>query len=175
LDDGAVITVKKILKSHVLQTGESASILMERIVLSQPSKWLLPFLEAFQDRENLYLVTEFMSGGSLEDLSARPDYQHGEGDDRKLPEEDVKFYMAELLLALEELHGMGFVHRDVKPGNVLINSSGHARLADFGCVTRLSPDETVPLNPFTHSWLVSMYYRCGNSGLRCTRDVVGTR
>ncbi|PJF17886.1 AGC/DMPK/GEK protein kinase, partial [Paramicrosporidium saccamoebae] len=140
LDDGAIVAVKKICKSRVLQTGEVASILMERIVLSQPSRWLLPLWEAFQDWDNLYLVTEFMFGGSLEDLSARPDYLYGSEESKKLPEETVQFYMAELLLAIEELHSIGFVHRDVKPGNVLIGRDGHIRLADFGCAARLASD-----------------------------------
>lgn len=156
LTDGEIVAIKKVLKSNVLQTGEAGCILMERIILGRQSKWLLPFHEAFQDQSHLYLITEFMSGGSLEDLSCRPDFSQGEEDSKKLPEEMVRFYMAQTVLALEELHAMGSVHRDLKPGNLLINKDGNLRLADFGCAIKLEADGKVSNGRVALTFVVSL-------------------
>ena len=54
-------------------------------------------------------------------------------------EDQVKFYMAELILAIEYLHSKGLVHRDIKPDNILIGSDGHIKITDFGLCGRLLP------------------------------------
>lgn len=92
------------------------------------SAWLTRLEESFQDELFLYMVMEYMPGGDLGSLD--PD-QEG------IPEDQARFYAAELVLALDELHRMGYVHRDVKPGNVMIREDGHVRLADFGSAGRL--------------------------------------
>ncbi len=58
-------------------------------------------------------------------------------DSRTLSEEEARFYLAELVLALNSLHSMGYVHRDVKPENILLDRLGHIKLADFGSAARL--------------------------------------
>lgn len=78
---------------------------------------------AFQDEYNLYLIMEFINGGEL--------FYHLKKSVR-FNEARAKFYMAELVLALEYLHMNGTVYRDVKPENILIDSEGHIRLTDFG-------------------------------------------
>ena len=108
------------------------------------TRWLLRAQETFQDESHLHIVTEFMYGGTLSNLVHRADcpanicraVPDADGA-RLLVESVIGFYMAETLLALEELHALGFAHRDVKPDNVLIDGRGHAKLADFGCVGRL--------------------------------------
>ena len=61
----------------------------------------------------------------------------------KLPEEMAKFYIAEMVLAIHSLHQLGYVHRDIKPDNVLLDRQGHIVLADFGSCLRLMKDGTV--------------------------------
>lgn len=78
---------------------------------------------AFQDEFNLYLIMEFINGGEL--------FWHLKKSVR-FNEARAKFYMAELVLALEYLHLNGTVYRDVKPENILIDGEGHIRLTDFG-------------------------------------------
>lgn len=60
-----------------------------------------------------------------------------------LPESAASFYIAELVLALQDLHQMGYVHRDVKPDNILLDRCGHLKLADFGSAARLNKEGVV--------------------------------
>lgn len=77
-----------------------------------------------QDGANLCLVLEFCEGRTLRDVQ---DFCGG-----RFTEQEAKFYAAEVLAALEFVHAMGFVYRDLKPQNVLVQRDGHIRLADFG-------------------------------------------
>ena len=61
----------------------------------------------------------------------------------RLPEEMARFYIAEMVLAISSLHDLHYVHRDIKPDNVLLDRSGHIVLADFGSCLRLMEDGTV--------------------------------
>ena len=58
-------------------------------------------------------------------------------------EEDVKFYLAELALALDHLHSVGIIYRDLKPENILLDSEGHIKLTDFGLSKEAVEDQKV--------------------------------
>ncbi len=64
----------------------------------------------------------------------------------RLPEDMARFYIIEMILAIDSIHRLRYVHRDIKPDNVLLDANGHIRLADFGSCLRLSPDGTVQSN-----------------------------
>ncbi len=66
---------------------------------------------------------EFLGGGDLMTLLIKQDI---------LTEDCARFYIAELILAVESLHKMNFIHRDLKPDNILIDNEGHLKLSDFG-------------------------------------------
>ena len=66
----------------------------------------------------------------------------------RLPEEMARFYIAEMVLAIHSLHELHYVHRDIKPDNVLLDRSGHIVLADFGSCLRLMEDGTVSQSYF---------------------------
>ena len=66
---------------------------------------------------------EFLAGGDLMTMLIKQDI---------LNENDAKFYIAELILAVDAVHKMNFIHRDLKPDNVLIDNNGHLKLSDFG-------------------------------------------
>ncbi|CAB3369572.1 Hypothetical predicted protein [Cloeon dipterum] len=105
------------------------------------SEWI-PYLKyAFQDALHLYIVMEYLPGG---DLSGLLDNFHG-----TLTEEMAKFYLAETLLAIISLHKMGYVHRDIKPDNILLDRCGHLKLGDFGSAAKLNKkgkvDSLVPV------------------------------
>ncbi|XP_041419726.1 protein kinase C delta type-like [Xenopus laevis] len=77
---------------------------------------------------------EYASGGSLHDLI---------GDRQHLEEREVIFYSAEMVCGLQYLHSRGIIHRDIKPGNVLLSSEGHVKLADFGVAAEVFGHNTI--------------------------------
>ncbi|KAJ3109830.1 hypothetical protein HDU97_000060 [Phlyctochytrium planicorne] len=135
--DKQVYAMKVLKKTDLLTRREAAFFMEERnaLVFARESVWITTLYAAFQDEENLYLVMEYASGGSLRSLM----------NNRESPmaEQEARFYIAELLLALEELHSLHYIHRDVKPENCLIEASGHLKLADFGSCIRIGDSNKV--------------------------------
>uniref|UniRef100_A0A8B9Z3U6 non-specific serine/threonine protein kinase n=1 Tax=Buteo japonicus TaxID=224669 RepID=A0A8B9Z3U6_9AVES len=86
----------------------------------------------FNDRY-LYMVMEYMPGGDLVNLMSNYD----------VPEKWARFYTAEVVLALDAIHSMGFIHRDVKPDNMLLDKAGHLKLADFGTCMKMNKEGMV--------------------------------
>ena len=97
------------------------------------SDWIVKLHFAFQNSRYLYMVMDYMPGGDLVNLMAKYD----------LPEKWAKFYCAEVILAVDSIHSMGFVHRDIKPDNMLLDHRGHLKLADFGTCMRMDEDGLV--------------------------------
>uniref|UniRef100_A0A8C2Z4U0 non-specific serine/threonine protein kinase n=1 Tax=Cyclopterus lumpus TaxID=8103 RepID=A0A8C2Z4U0_CYCLU len=92
------------------------------------SPWVVQLCCAFQDEHYLYMVMEYMPGGDLVNLTSTYD----------VPEKWAKFYTAEVVMALDAIHSMGFIHRDVKPDNMLLDRLGHLKLADFGTCMKMN-------------------------------------
>lgn len=121
---GTYHAMKSVKKELVLKTDQLDGIRIERDILEKfDHPFVMKLQFAFQDEFHLYLIMEFINGGEL--------FYHLKKDVR-FTETRAKFYAAELCLALEYLHDMGVVYRDVKPENILIDSEGHIRLTDFG-------------------------------------------
>uniref|UniRef100_A0A673KH28 non-specific serine/threonine protein kinase n=1 Tax=Sinocyclocheilus rhinocerous TaxID=307959 RepID=A0A673KH28_9TELE len=101
----------------------------ERDILVQAdSLWVVKMFYSFQDKLNLYLLMEFLPGGDMMTLLMKKD---------TLTEEETQFYVAETVLAIDFIHQLGFIHRDIKPDNLLLDSKGHVKLSDFGLCTGL--------------------------------------
>uniref|UniRef100_A0A4W3HT81 non-specific serine/threonine protein kinase n=1 Tax=Callorhinchus milii TaxID=7868 RepID=A0A4W3HT81_CALMI len=105
------------------------------ILSRSTSSWLPSLQYAFQDNTHLFLVMEYQPGGDLMALLNRYEDQFDES--------TAQFYLAELVLAIHSVHQMGYVHRDLKPDNVLIDRTGHIKLGDFGSSAKLTADKTV--------------------------------
>ena len=93
------------------------------LIKARESPWLTSLEFAFQDAKYLYLGMELISGGDLQSLTCK------EG---VYKEEWASFYIAEIIEGVQALHKLGFIHRDLKPDNILIEVSGHIKLCDFG-------------------------------------------
>ncbi|EGD82511.1 AGC/DMPK/GEK protein kinase [Salpingoeca rosetta] len=131
-----VYAMKILNKWEMLKRKETACFMEERDVLVfGDRKWITQLHFAFQDEDNLYLVMEYYSGGDILTLLSK-------FEDR-MEEDMVRFYAAEVILAIDSLHRLGYVHRDIKPDNIVLSKNGHIRLADFGSCVKLDDNGLV--------------------------------
>nr|ABK24673.1 unknown [Picea sitchensis] len=133
MDRGSLASRKKMLRA-----------MTEREILSSLDHPFLPTLYThFETEQFSCLVMEYCSGGDLHTFRQRQPA-------KRFSEEAVRFYASEVLLALEYLHMMGVVYRDLKPENVLVREDGHIMLSDFDlslrCVVRPTLVKPVPLD-----------------------------
>ncbi|TPX30960.1 hypothetical protein SmJEL517_g05602 [Synchytrium microbalum] len=123
-ETGDICALKKMSKKLLQKMGEVEHIKTEREILTQTdTPWLVKLLYAFQDINFVYLAMEFVPGGDLRTLL---------NNSGVLKEDFARFYVAEMFVAVAELHRLGFIHRDLKPENFLIDAGGHIKLTDFG-------------------------------------------
>ncbi|CAH9104747.1 unnamed protein product [Cuscuta europaea] len=121
---GDLFAIKVLKKADMIRKNAVESILAERdILISVRNPFVVRFFYSFTCRENLYLVMEYLNGGDLYSLLRSLGC---------LNEDVARVYIAEVVLALEYLHSLRVVHRDLKPDNLLIAHDGHIKLTDFG-------------------------------------------
>ncbi|XP_074643969.1 rho-associated protein kinase 2-like [Tubulanus polymorphus] len=129
-----VYAMKLLSKFEMIKRSDSAFFWEEREIMANAnSEWIVQLHFSFQDTKSLYMVMDYMPGGDLVNLMGNYD----------IPEKWARFYCAEVVLALDAIHSMNFIHRDVKPDNMLIDGSGHLKLADFGTCMRMDKDGMV--------------------------------
>uniref|UniRef100_A0A673A1Q1 Rho-associated protein kinase 1 n=1 Tax=Sphaeramia orbicularis TaxID=375764 RepID=A0A673A1Q1_9TELE len=129
-----VYAMKLLSKFEMIKRSDSAFFWEERDIMAfANSSWVVQLFFAFQDDRYLYMVMEYMPGGDLVNLMSNYD----------VPEKWARFYTAEVVLALDGIHAMGFIHRDVKPDNMLLDKAGHLKLADFGTCMKMNKDGMV--------------------------------
>ncbi|KAF7658177.1 hypothetical protein LDENG_00016540, partial [Lucifuga dentata] len=128
-----VYALKIMNKWDMLRRGETACYQEEReVLLKGDRRWITELHYAFQDDNYLYLVMDYYAGGDLLTLLSKF------GD--RIPEDMAQFYLAEMVMAIDSIHRLGYVHRDIKPDNILLTADGHIRLGDFGSCLRLLDD-----------------------------------
>lgn len=126
-DSGKIYAMKTLLKSEMYKNEHLAHVKAERDFLADiDSPWIVSLYFSFQDDYYLYLVMEFLPGGDLMTMLIRWKF---------FTEDITRFYIAECVLAIEVIHKLGFIHRDIKPDNILIDIRGHIKLSDFGLST----------------------------------------
>ena len=121
---GKIYAIKKIKKCILILKNQIRHVINEQIIMSKASSpWIVELKASFQEDEYLYLVMEYLPGGDLMNLLIQKDI---------LTEKEAKFYISELILAIESIHNLDCIHRDIKPDNILIDKNGHIKLSDFG-------------------------------------------
>ncbi|CAH8489292.1 unnamed protein product [Schistosoma turkestanicum] len=126
-----VYAIKLMSKQHLLDHSQSGYWEERDVMVKASSEWLVACHYAFLDKDNVYLCMEYMPGGDLYYWLEKYD---------TFDETIARFYLAETVLALEALHRLGFIHRDLKPDNMLLDAVGHLKLADFGSCVRVGED-----------------------------------
>ena len=116
----------KILNKDLLKIKkQQAHTKTERnLMVKINSPFIVNIKSAFQDQTKLYIVTEFMQGGDM--------FFHMHDSNEPFKIDRVKFYVMELVIALDFLHKNNMVYRDLKPENILLDTKGHIKLTDFG-------------------------------------------
>jgi len=127
VDSPQLCAMKTLKKLEVLKRNQVAHVKAERDILAEAdNEWVVKLYYSFQDRDNLYFVMEYIPGGDLMSLLIKFGI---------FKESLARFYISELVCAVESVHKMGFIHRDIKPDNILIDANGHIKLTDFGLCT----------------------------------------
>ncbi|KAG9478145.1 myotonin-protein kinase isoform X2 [Eleutherodactylus coqui] len=131
-----VYALKIMNKWDLLKRSDVACFREEREVLvNGDTRWITQLHFAFQDDNYLYLVMDYYVGGDL--LSLLSKFPDG------FPPHMAIFYLAEMIMAVNSVHSLGYIHRDIKPDNMLLNRSGHIHLGDFGSCLKLRQDGMV--------------------------------
>ncbi|KAK7083036.1 Serine/threonine-protein kinase lats1 [Halocaridina rubra] len=127
IDTRRLYAMKTLRKADVLKRNQVAHVKAERDILAEAdNEWVVKLYYSFQDKDNLYFVMDYIPGGDLMSLLIKFGI---------FEEKLAQFYIGELVCAIESVHKMGFIHRDIKPDNILIDRDGHIKLTDFGLCT----------------------------------------
>lgn len=118
------VAMKSMLKDSMIAKNQVAHIRAERDILTEAeNQWIVTLFYSFQDGKNLYMVMEYLPGGDLMGLLIKKD---------TFSEPETMQYMAEIASAVASVHALGYVHRDLKPDNILLDWGGHIKLIDLG-------------------------------------------
>jgi len=128
------VAIKSIKKSFIYQFNDHRHIRNEReILLQMTSPFCIKLFGTFQDNHYIHFILEYSAGGELfTHLTRSPN--------RYFTPEVAKFYIIEIFSALEHVHQLGYVYRDLKPENVMLDEYGHCKLIDFGFATMPGED-----------------------------------
>jgi serine/threonine protein kinase len=145
--------MKKLDKSKMIEKHQVAHVRSERDVLAdnnnyyKDNPWIVRLYYSFQDANYLYLIMEYVPGGDMMTQLIKFD---------TFTEEQTRFYIAETVLAIDSIHKLAYIHRDIKPDNLLLDKKGHMKVSDFGLCTGLQTDRV--------SKLAAMYKKIQGEG-----------
>ena len=123
ISTGDIVAIKKMRKEDMLNKNQLMHVRTEKEIMTASNPWIVKLKYSFQDELFLYLVMDFLPGGDLMNLLMKKEI---------LTEDEARFYTAEMILAVDSVHKLNCIHRDLKPDNILIDKNGHIQLSDFG-------------------------------------------
>lgn len=131
---GKFYAMKEMSKNRIITKRSVNSVMNEQKLLSSlRHPFLVNMRYAFQNSDTLYLVMDLMKGGDL---------RFHIGSKRRFSEEEVKFIVACVMVALEFLHTNSIIHRDIKPENLVLDEKGYVRITDLGIARVWNPDNS---------------------------------
>ena len=127
-DEDSLYAIKSIRKDVLLEQDKVSNVIMEKKILLECEHPFIATMDyLFQDDERLYFVMPFIRGAELYKIYESQGF---------FKEQDVKFYAAQIILAVGYLHDRGIAHRDLKLENLLLDQDGYIKLIDFGLAKR---------------------------------------
>ena len=127
-------------KVKIISKRSEDNIISEKNILSKINH---PFIVnmhfSFQDYDNLYLIMDYLSGGDLR-------YHLSHRKSSLFTETQTKFFLSNIIIALEYIHSKKIIHRDIKPENLLLDEKGYLRLTDFGIAVYINKEYTKESN-----------------------------
>lgn len=147
---GRIYALKSMKKEMMVLKNQVGHVKAERDALAkadEDNKWLTGLYYSFTDDSHLYMVMEFMPGGDLMSLLMKED---------TFSEEVTRFFMAEAAHAISAVHALGYIHRDIKPDNMLLDHRGHLKLTDLGLCKKVGD-----VSPSDHPEVVLEMMRSG--------------
>lgn len=123
---GQIFALKSMKKEMMVMKNQVHHVKAERDALATAdgaNRWLTVLHASFFDESHIYMVMEFMPGGDLMSLLIKED---------TFSENVTRFFMAEAASAISSVHALGYIHRDIKPDNMLLDCRGHLKLTDLG-------------------------------------------
>ena len=167
-----IFALKSMKKEMMVLKNQVGHVRAEREALSKASadnRWLTALHYSFVDETHLYMVMEFLPGGDLMSLLIKED---------TFSEPVTRFFMAEAAHAISSVHALGYIHRDIKPDNMLLDARGHLKLTDLGLckkVGEVSPmdDPKVVLQALKQQGLVGDVGVGGGDGAGSKAQVSG--
>ena len=130
-----IVAIKKMKKEEMIRQNQLMHIRTEKEILTVKNPWIINLKASFQDAYYLYLVMDFCGGGDFMNLLIKREI---------INENDSRFYITEMILAVDAVHKLNCMHRDLKPDNILIDNKGHLKLSDFG-LCKISETKMYPL------------------------------
>jgi len=131
--DNMPFALKKMKKNEIQDRKQQQHILNEKsIMLSCSSPFIVQLYQTFQDSKYLYMLMEPCLGGELWTVLRNS---------KRFNDSTARFYVACVILAFDYLHDKGVIYRDLKPENLLLDSSGYIKLTDFGFAKQLATEE----------------------------------
>ena len=130
-----VYALKSMLKDNMISKNQVHHIRAERDILTESENpWIVTLFYSFQDATHLYMVMEYLPGGDLMGLLMKKD---------TFTETETIFYIAEISKAIASVHALGYIHRDLKPDNILLDWNGHIKLIDLGLCKKVEFEHEV--------------------------------
>ena len=146
---GDIFALKKVSKcaGKNMKARDRISLELKLMTDLPECPFLMRCHSAFETSTHVYFALDLVTGGDLFFHLAQAQMSSTTGRVVGLPEVQCRIILSEVVVALQHMHKHGFIHRDVKVENIMLDAQGHVKLVDYGLACELKGDEEQPVSP----------------------------